>query len=180
MPHNTSMEAQHSSEPSSMSNITTTNATPKDGLSTFEIPEQLAPTYQCFIATCPQKDKIFQGHGAKTAWRRHQNTHSKPFTCPEPHCGRHIKGHGFSRKDNLRDHISKKHRKGNKRHVPNGDNRSGVSAIRQRSGMERRRTSRKLKDVLRSLRNVLDTLEEACDQIVETDSEDEDDDDDDD
>ncbi|KAI5792748.1 hypothetical protein FPQ18DRAFT_402022 [Pyronema domesticum] len=178
MPHNTSMETQHSSQLSYTPDTTTATPSPTNGTPPMHISEQLSPTYQCSDATCPQKDKIFHGPGAKTAWRRHLNTHSKPFTCPEPHCSRHSEGNGFSRKDNLNYHMSKKHPDRGKFVARVEKNRNVGSATRERLEMGRRRRRLKLKDMFKSLREVLDRLEEAYNQMVETDSEEEKDDDD--
>jgi hypothetical protein len=75
--------------------------------------------------------------------------------------------------------MSKKHPDRGKRCSSGGEKRNAVSGIRERSGMGRRRRRLKFKDMFKSLREVLDRLEEAYDQMVETDSEEEEDDDDD-
>ncbi|KAI5818255.1 hypothetical protein BZA77DRAFT_307785 [Pyronema omphalodes] len=60
--------------------------------------------FQCTTDGC---NKIFTGKGAKIAYNRHINSHKRPYPCPESSCNRHT--HGFSRKDNLKNHIDRLH-----------------------------------------------------------------------
>jgi hypothetical protein len=88
------------------------------------VTEESSTRFECTFDGCEHKTKVFFGRGAKTAFgyvtclkytvprlmilrRRHMDSHERPHTCPHPSCNRHTKG--FSRKDNLKNHIEKLH-----------------------------------------------------------------------
>lgn len=93
-------------------------------------------TLRCTFLSCEAKeeDKVFTGKGATSAHksvtvnpiyfriviailttgRRHMDSHTRPYMCPEVQCPRHTDG--FSRLDNLKNH-QKRHRKKVGRHT---------------------------------------------------------------
>jgi len=81
-----------------------------DGAAKASVSGDSAEPLRCTYSGCTSKeeDRIFTGRGAKPAHKRHMDTHHRPYTCPEPTCGRHT--NGFSRRDNLNAHL-KTHQK---------------------------------------------------------------------
>ncbi|KAI5818482.1 hypothetical protein BZA77DRAFT_291572 [Pyronema omphalodes] len=71
------------------------------------------PILHCTHPDCKssQAERTFTGPGAKTAHRRHMDTHNKPYFCPVKGCRRNTEG--FSRKDNRNNHIKSHDRTAN-------------------------------------------------------------------
>ncbi|KAF8244374.1 hypothetical protein K440DRAFT_636130 [Wilcoxina mikolae CBS 423.85] len=105
---------------------------------------------RCTFPSCTAKDedKVFTGKGATSAHKRHMDSHTRPYICPDVQCPRHT--NGFSRRDNLTSH-KKTHENRKNRTQPLSGSASplgviggSINATRRRnlrgmSGQERRR-----------------------------------------
>jgi len=69
----------------------------------------LIPNTLCFIILCPTRSMLNVESVTLITSRRHMDSHNKPYICPDVKCRRHTSG--FSRRDNLANHMKSQHNK---------------------------------------------------------------------
>ncbi|KAF8542020.1 hypothetical protein BDD12DRAFT_908247 [Trichophaea hybrida] len=115
-------------------------------LPSVDSPAQLRCTFP--FCTAKDEDKVFTGKGATSAHKRHMDSHTKPYICPDVQCPRHT--NGFSRRDNLTNHKKLHDNRKNRTQPftgspsPHGVIGGSINATRRKnlkgmSGQERRR-----------------------------------------
>lgn len=136
--------------PSSATENTSSSTEIIAGTSRTSMISSSVPLY-CTYPSCTanEEDKVFTGKGATSAHKRHMDSHNKPYICPDVKCPRHT--NGFSRRDNLANHIKIHRNKKKQRSVPISEvanplgvlggstNASRPKGLRGMSGHERKK-----------------------------------------
>ncbi|KAI5801943.1 hypothetical protein FPQ18DRAFT_374250 [Pyronema domesticum] len=124
-------------------------------------------TLHCTHPDCKasEAERTFSGSGARTAHRRHMDTHNKPYICPVVGCRRHTEG--FSRKDNRNNHVKSHDRAAN----PDTSRRiysevpvtkvSGINAYNREQRRKKKLTLKLMKQAIVSLLEEMEMEEEG-------------------
>ncbi|KAF8241406.1 hypothetical protein K440DRAFT_643250 [Wilcoxina mikolae CBS 423.85] len=114
-----------SDQPSSPSSLMTKSVSDSSHFPSVNPPAQLRCTFPS--CTAKEEDKCFTGKGATSAYKRHMDSHTRPYICPNVQCPRHT--NGFSRRDNLTSHIKIHRNKKKNRSLPISEGASPLGAI---------------------------------------------------